>query len=87
MRVTSGDVGLHVEHEQRVVQAGAQQHPAAAAGPLVNAHAPALVVLGLQRPAARAARPTQHPVMERRQHARALRLVVRVLQSISTSAS
>ena len=62
-------------------------NPAAPAGPLVHAHAPALVVLGLQRPAARAARAARHPLVERRQHARALRLIVRVLQSDSTSAA
>ena len=39
---TAAHVALHVQHEQRVVQARTQQRPAPLPTPLVHAHAPPL---------------------------------------------
>jgi hypothetical protein len=67
-------------HQQRVVQALAQQQPAPPALPLVHRHPPAFVVDRRDGPVAGPARPCLQPLVEAPQHRRAHRLEVIGLQ-------
>lgn len=78
---TSFDIGLDVENQQGIVQAGPEQQPAPAALALLDGHPPALVIFRLERPAGSTACPGLDPRPELFEHLLAVLLEARLLQS------